>query len=164
MPRFWGHIGDMAGGIVLTDAKIRKAVARDKDYKLTDAHGLYVLVRTNGSKLWRIKYRFDGKEKLLSLGPYPEVSLADAREKLAEARKKLRASEDPKGERPSGLSFETLAREWHNLQKPRWAERHAKKVLQSLENEVFPLIGSKSVRSEEHTSALQSLMRISYAV
>src|SRR3546814_12162993 len=67
MPRFWGHIGDMAGGIVLTDAKIRKAVARDKDYKLTDAHGLYVLVRTNGSKLWRIKYRFDGKEKLLSL-------------------------------------------------------------------------------------------------
>src|SRR3546814_4280229 len=92
MPRFWGHIGDMAGGIVLTDAKIRKAVARDKDYKLTDAHGLYVLVRTNGSKLWRIKYRFDGKEKLLSLGPYPEV------------------------------------------------------------------------RSEEHTSELQSLMRISYAV
>src|SRR3546814_3915715 len=76
------------------------------------------------------------------------------------ARKKLRASEDPKGERPSGLSFETLAREWHNLQKPRWAERHAKKVLQSLENEVFPLIGSKSVDAIDAPTILDVVRRM----
>src|SRR3546814_19107735 len=123
MPRFWGHIGDMAGGIVLTDAKIRKAVARDKDYKLTDAHGLYVLVRTSGSKLWRINYRFDGKEQLLSLGPYPEVSLADAREKLAEARKKPRARAHPTGERPPGTTFAPLGRAGHKHHTPK-GEKH----------------------------------------
>lgn len=160
MPRFWGHIGDTGGGIVLTDAKIRKATSRDKDYKLADAHGLYVLVRANGSKLWRIKYRFEGKERLLSLGPYPEVSLADARETLADARKKLRAGEDPQRRQPTGLTFETLAREWHALQKPRWADRHAKKVLQSLEHEVFPLIGHMSVDDIDPPTVLDVVRRM----
>lgn len=150
----------MVGGIVLTDAKIRKAVARDKEYKLTDGQGLYVLVRPNGSKLWRIKYRFDKSEKLQSLGPYPEVSLAEAREQLAELKKKLRQGEDPKRKRASSMTFERLARDWHAVQKPRWADHHAKNVLKSLEDEVFPELGSVSVNEIDAPAVLEVIRKI----
>lgn len=79
----------------LTDIKVKTAKPMDKAYKLADGGGMYLLVKPNGSKYWRLKYRFVGKEKMLSIGVYPDVSLADARQKRDEARKILAAGGDP---------------------------------------------------------------------
>ena len=138
------------GVSVLTDTAIKKAAPRDRDYKLTDEKGLFLLVRTSGSKLWRHKYRVAGKERLASYGPYPEVSLRQAREQRDATREILRAGRDPAIEaRKAAASaltstshtFESLAREWHELQRERWAPIHAADVLSSLERDVFPTLG-----------------------
>lgn len=81
--------------MALTDIKVKTAKPKDKPYKLADGGGMYLLINTNGSKYWRMKYRFAGKEKMLSIGVYPDVTLADAREKRSEARKLLAAGGDP---------------------------------------------------------------------
>lgn len=81
--------------MTLTDIKVKTAKPKDKPYKLADGGGMYLLINTNGSKYWRMKYRFAGKEKMLSIGVYPDVTLADAREKRSEARKLLAAGGDP---------------------------------------------------------------------
>ncbi|MFP1557754.1 Arm DNA-binding domain-containing protein [Escherichia coli] len=83
--------------MALTDIKVKTAKPKDKPYKLADGGGMYLLINTNGSKYWRMKYRFAGKEKMLSIGVYPDVTLADAREKRSEARKLLAAGGDPRG-------------------------------------------------------------------
>src|ERR1700733_8515806 len=105
----------------LSDAKIRNASPKDKPYKLADSEGMYLFVSPAGSKCWRLKYRFAGKEKDLSLGVYPEISLNEARELRIKARKTLAGGNDPaelkreskrlakvKGDN----SFEKIAREW----------------------------------------------------
>lgn len=139
------------GGIVLSDVQIRKAKAQAKPYKLSDSEGLFLYVTTAGAKLWRLKYRYGGKEKLLSIGPYPDVSLADAREARRQAKELLRAGEDPgiaKKQRriaavaASENTFELVARGWHALQAPGWAKRHADDVLDSMEKYVFPELGA----------------------
>jgi len=81
---------------MLTDKAVRAAAARDKAYKLTDSRGLHLHISGNGHKSWRYKYRFEKKERLLTLGTYPEVSLAEAREKRDEAKKVLREGRDPR--------------------------------------------------------------------
>jgi len=105
----------------LTDAAANQAKPRDKDYKLADGGGMFLLVKKDGSKYWRLKYRFDGKEKLLALGVYPAVSLANARRKMMEAKLTLANGEDPgelrKGQKrsqrmTSANAFELIAREW----------------------------------------------------
>lgn len=85
--------------MALTDIKVKTAKPKDKPYKLADGGGMYLLINTNGSKYWRMKYRFAGKEKMLSIGVYPDVTLADAREKRSEARKLLAAGGDPGGKK-----------------------------------------------------------------
>ncbi|BBR60904.1 MULTISPECIES: tyrosine-type recombinase/integrase [unclassified Klebsiella] len=131
----------------LTDTAIRNAKPLDKPYKLSDAQGLYLLIKPNGSKLWQLKYRFGGKEKKLAFGAYPTVTLANARKLREEARAVLSAGDDPgvkkqqeKQAKKSGNTFEEIARKWlaGNI---RWNEAHAAKVLRSLELHVFPLIG-----------------------
>ncbi|MEB0866237.1 integrase arm-type DNA-binding domain-containing protein [Citrobacter youngae] len=131
----------------LTDTAIRNAKPLDKPYKLSDAQGLYLLIKPNGSKLWQLKYRFGGKEKKLAFGAYPAVTLANARKLREEARAVLSAGDDPgvkkqqeKQAKKSGNTFEEVARKWltGNI---RWNEAHAAKVLRSLELHVFPLIG-----------------------
>jgi hypothetical protein len=87
--------------MALSDTEIRRSKAAGAPYKLADAHGLYLLVKPNGSKLWRWKYRFGGKEKLMALGSYPEFSLAEAREIHAGARKQLAHGADPMAQRVS---------------------------------------------------------------
>src|ERR1700686_1315244 len=133
---------------VLTDAGVRAAKAKDRTYKLTDAGGLVLFVTTTGSKLWRMRYTFQGKEKLLSFGPYPSVGLAQAREHREAAKVLLRAGKDPGLEKKlrraaagdAAGSFEAIARNWHARNLPTWTERHGKDVLDSLEADVFPTL------------------------
>jgi integrase len=138
----------------LSDAKVRNAKPQSKPYKITDGEGMFLFVASSGSKYWRLKYHFAGKEKLLALGVYPEVSLADAREGRAQARKILAAGKDP-GEAKkeakrlivlkSENSFEAVAREWHEHRKHEWKGRSGKIILSRLEAHVFPRIGNRPI-------------------
>ncbi|KZP62971.1 tyrosine-type recombinase/integrase [Enterobacter hormaechei] len=137
--------------MALTDIKVRTAKPTDKQYKLTDGSGMHLLVHPNGSKYWRLQYRFGGKQKMLALGVYPEVSLADARARRDEARKLLANSIDPgdkkkndKVEQEEARTFEQLAIEWHATNK-KWSEEHSRRVLKSLENNLFPAIGKRNI-------------------
>src|ERR1700682_5940093 len=114
----------------LSDAKARNAKPRSKPYKIADGDGLFLLITPSGSKYWRLKYFFGGKEKLLALGVYPETNLAEARERRAQARKVLAAGNDPgeakkEAKRLAILkdanSFEVVAREWLGKRKHEWA-------------------------------------------
>ncbi|MDG6078180.1 DUF4102 domain-containing protein [Erythrobacter litoralis] len=146
-----GGIKRQFGGTdMLSDAKARKAKPGEKDYKLADEKGLHLLVRPNGSKLWRHKYRVNGKEKQASYGAYPEVSIRAARDRRDETREILRAGNDPAIEArkaaasaitSSEHSFESLAREWYEINRSRWVDRHAEDVITSLERDVFPMLG-----------------------
>lgn len=157
------------GVSVLSDIKIRKAMAAARDYKLADAHGLYLLVRPNGSKLWRFKYRAAGKEKLLTFGAYPEVSLGEARDRRSAARLALRNGLDPAIEKKRGqaqrrdeaaLTFERIAREWHALQAGRWTPVHAADVINSLERDVFPDLGALPVTQIDAPLILATLRKV----
>ncbi|HBR6859927.1 TPA: tyrosine-type recombinase/integrase [Klebsiella aerogenes] len=137
--------------MALTDIKVRTAKPTDKQYKLTDGNGMHLLVHPNGSKYWRLQYRFSGKQKMLALGVYPDVSLADARARRDEARKLLANSIDPgdkkkndKVEQEEARTFEQLAIEWHATNK-KWSEEHSRRVLKSLEDNLFPAIGKRNI-------------------
>lgn len=137
--------------MALTDIKVRTAKPTDKQYKLTDGSGMHLLVHPNGSKYWRLQYRFGGKQKMLALGVYPEVSLADARARRDEARKLLANSIDPgdkkkndRVELEEARTFEQLAIEWHATNK-KWSEEHSRRVLKSLEDNLFPAIGKRNI-------------------
>lgn len=139
----------------LTDSAIKTAKPADKPYKLADGLGLYLLVNPNGSRLWRIKYRVDGKEKTLSLGSYPDLSLVKARQCRTEARQKMADGIDPgahkkaskAAQKVEGVSFESLAREWYDYNAPRWAEATAYKAKLYLENDIIPGIGSRPIKT-----------------
>jgi integrase len=161
----------------LTDTAIRnakpgvtpKGVATAKPYKLGDAGGLYVEVRPDGGKYWRLKYRIGGKEKRLSLGVYPEVTLAKARERRDEARKLLLDGIDPSEQRKAAKaaevergtnSFETIAREWFERLKPSWDEAHAEKIIARLKRDVFPWLGGRPIAELTAPDVLTVLRRI----
>ncbi len=137
---------------MLTDAAIRKAKAASKAYKLSDSGGLHLYVSPSGGKLWRLKYRFGGKEKLLSLGKYPDVSLGDARSKRDWARQMLTNGRDPglfkyKADgADEAQKFETIAREWHKIQSAKWSDEHAARIIKSLEAEVFEELGQHNIK------------------
>jgi integrase len=154
--------------MALTDTKARNAKPREKEYKLSDGRGLHLLVKPNGGKYWRLQYRLDGKQKLLALGVYPDVSLADAREDMAAARRLIKKSQDPvesnrekkrQAKAQSENSFEKVAREWHGKQ-GRWTPDHAHRVLCSLEKEVFPLIGAKPIHGITAPMILEAVRRV----
>jgi integrase len=135
----------------LTDLAARRANPKTKDYKLFVERGLYLHVKTTGSKYWRMKYRFAGKEKTLSFGVYPEVSLAEASERRDIARRQLRDDIDPGMEKKKAklkcrletdTTFELIAREWIELKSKKWAPRHTERVSRSLELDIFPRIGN----------------------
>jgi len=139
---------------VLTDTAIRRAKARTRKSKRYDARGLYLLVTAAGGRLWRFKYRYQGKEKALALGQYPDISLRAARERRDEARRLLASGIDPRishrenrvrSQKPgipaTARSFEAVAREWWSARKAseRWDEDYAAQVLRQLERDVFPI-------------------------
>ncbi|ELY5912806.1 TPA: integrase arm-type DNA-binding domain-containing protein [Cronobacter sakazakii] len=137
--------------MALTDIKVRTAKPTDKQYKLTDGSGMHLLVHPNGSKYWRLQYRFGGKQKMLALGVYPEITLADARARRDEARKLLANGVDPgdkkksdKIEQEEARTFEQLAVEWHATNK-KWSEEHSRRVLKSLKDNLFPAIGKRNI-------------------
>ena len=153
----------------LSDAAIRKAKPADKTQRLFDGGGLYLEITPAGGKLWRQKYRFGGKEKRLAHGTYPEVSLAEARERRDNARRLLAAGTDPgehrKAEKQAGEdraanSFEAVAREWFGKFAPNWAASHAGKIMGRLENDLFPWIGSRPVAEIKAPELLRCLRRI----
>ncbi|MDH5377044.1 MAG: tyrosine-type recombinase/integrase [Gammaproteobacteria bacterium] len=150
----------------LTALKVSKAKPKEKPYKLFDGGGLFLLVQTNGARYWRYKYRFAGKEKLLSIGVFPSVSLASAREIFAEARTQLsqgvdpgRAKKDLKRDRLLN-NFLSIGMEWHERKSCEWSEKHASRVLADLQRDVFPPIGDipiKLVSVEDVLSILRTI-------
>lgn len=137
--------------MALSDVKVRTAKPEAKAYKLTDGDGMVLLVHPNGSKYWRLRYRFDGKEKMLALGIYPEVTLADARARRDEARKQLANGIDPsdkkktdKFEQAETRTFKEVAIEWHATNK-KWSKDHSARVLKTLEDFLFPAIGKYNI-------------------
>lgn len=150
---------------MLTHAGIKAAKPRDKPYKVFDEHGLYLLVRPGGHRWWRLKYRFDGKEKLLSFGVYPEISLREARDKRDDARKLLRNHVDPGAKQraeqsATGDSFQAIAREWFERFSPKWAVGHSSKIIRRLELYIFPWIGARPIATIEAREILACLRRI----
>ncbi|MFG0721892.1 tyrosine-type recombinase/integrase [Pseudomonas sp. GLN_6] len=139
----------------LTDSAIKTAKPKDKLYRLADGNGLCLEVTPTGSKLWRYRYRFNSKAKMLSLGGYPAVTLAQARRKRDDARILLDAGTDPGAERQAtkqaqaldALTFEALAREWHAYRSPRWAKATADKAAAYLESDLLPALGHRPAKS-----------------
>lgn len=138
-----------------------------KAYRVTDEKGLYLEVTPRGGKRWRFKYRFQGKEKLLSLGVYPEISLKEARAKRDEHRKQVAGGIDPsdarKAEKQSqgdSNSLEVITREWHNKFKHNWSADHAQRTLTRFEKNVFPWLGSKNINDITAPELLACLRRI----
>ncbi|EDH5631370.1 integrase [Salmonella enterica subsp. enterica serovar Claibornei] len=137
--------------MALTDMTVRNAKPLDKAYKLTDSNGLFLFISPAGSKLWRFRYRFENKEQTFSIGPYPEISLSEARSKRDDARKLLvnginpaQQKRDTKEAKASIRTFEAVAREWHKSNR-KWDADHAKRVLTSLETHVFPALGLRDI-------------------
>ena len=138
--------------MALTDIKVRTTKPSDKPFKLTDGRGMHLLINPNGSKYWRLQYRFDGKQKVLALGVYPMVSLGEARRKRDEAKKLVSDGIDPsekkkadKIEQSEALTFEAVARDWHTACKRKWSDSHSERVLKSLEDNLFSSIGQRKI-------------------
>jgi integrase len=154
---------------MLTDTKVRNEKPRDKPFKLADSGGLHLYVTPSGGKLWRYKYVIDDKEKLLSIGPYPAISLSDARKARDDAKAMLREHRDPGVEKKlkkiaggasNANTFETIAREWYELSKSQWVDRHSADVIGSLEKDVFPLVGNVPIKDLEAPAVLSVLRLI----
>ncbi|MBE3480445.1 tyrosine-type recombinase/integrase [Enterobacter cloacae complex sp. P14RS] len=135
----------------LTDAKIRTLKPSDKSFKVSDSHGLYLLVKPGGSRHWYLKYRINGKESRIALGAYPAVSLSDARQQREGIRKMLALNINPaqqraveRGAYTSEKVFKIVALAWHKSNK-KWSQNTADRLLASLNNHVFPVIGHLSV-------------------
>lgn len=138
--------------MALTDIKVRSAKPQEKEYTLVDGDGMFLLIHPNGSKYWRFRFRFGGKQHLMAFGVYPETSLADARQKREEARRLVAAGIDPREHKRAvkeeqakeAITFESVAREWHATNK-KWSEEHSRRVLKSLEDNLFLAIGKSSI-------------------
>jgi len=142
----------------LTETKVKALKPKDKPYKASDSAGLYLLVNPNGSKLWRLKYRIAGSEKVLAIGPFPDISIKIAREQRGEARRLIAQDIDPMAERKQVKhaelaakenSFETIARRWLADWSPARSERHALYVKRRLEADVFSTIGARPIAQIE---------------
>ncbi len=156
--------------MALTNTAVLNAKPEDKPRKLADEKGLFLLVHPNGSKYWRLKYRFGGREKLLALGVYPDITLAEARQRRDDARKLLANGADPgetkKAVKAAGAdkaanSFEIVAREWWQSKKqPTLSEGHASRILRQLELDIFPWIGKKPIADITAPDLLAAVRRI----
>ena len=150
----------------ITDVRLRNSKPQSKAYRIHDERGLYIEVSPKGSKLWRFKYRYQGREKLLALGRWPEVSLREARDLRDAHRLSLRQGEDPGEARKPTHTFKSLATEWLDKFGPSWSPNHLLDIRRSFETYIYPVIGQtppdavtaplilKCLRAIEHTGAL----------
>jgi integrase len=155
--------------LTLTDTKIRNAKPGKKPQRLFDERGLYLEVSPAGGKWWRLKYRFGGKEKRLSLGVYPDVSLKDARDRRDDSRKLLADGIDPSVNRKAtkaasiyraANSFEVVTREWFAKFSVDWAPNHSVRVIRLFERDIFPMIGGLPISEVTAPELLAVLRRI----
>ncbi len=154
--------------MALTDMQVRTAKPTEKSYKLTDSGGLFLFVSPSGGKLWRMKYRVAGKEKLLSFGMYPDISLAEAREQRDAARKQIANGIDPSEVRKAKkeaqteqeTTFEVVAREWFSRKEPEWSPGHAVTVKSRLIRDVYPVIGNRVITEIKAPEILAMLQKI----
>jgi integrase len=152
----------------LTDLKIQKTKSQDIPITLFDGGGLYILITPSGGKLWRFKYRFDGKPKLLAFGKYPDVSLDEARRRREDARRLLENNVDPGAIKKAqevktvqeGETFEIVAREWLDKFRSTWTPGHARTITGRLEQNVFPYLGATPIAKIEAPDILAVLRRM----
>lgn len=155
--------------MALTDRAVRNAKAKVKQYKLSDAGGLYLLVTPQGGKYWRLKYRFGGKEKLLALGVFDQVSLATAREERDIAKRLLKDGRDPGTAKKldsiaaafsAANTFEAIAMEWLDQQRNRWTAGHAQRVLDSMKADLFEDLGPRPIVEIKASEILAALRKV----
>jgi integrase len=155
--------------MALTDTTIRSAKPGERPIRLFDGGGLYLEVSPTGGKWWRLKYRFAGKEKRLSLGVYPDVSLKDARDRRDASRKLLANGIDPSENRKAmksaradlaANSFEMLAREWFAKFSATWAANHSDRIIRRFERDIFPWIGARPITEVTARELLSVVRRI----
>jgi integrase len=153
---------------MLTNTAILRLKPKEKLYRVFDGRGLYLEISPSGSKYWRLKYRYLGKERRMALGVYPDISLAIARERREDARKLVAVGIDPAEARKedkraaivnANNTFEVVAREWHENQKDKWTPKHALNVTRRLETDVFPYIGPRPIADIEPPELLNSVLR-----
>ncbi|CAM8439673.1 tyrosine-type recombinase/integrase [Morganella morganii] len=155
--------------MTLTARQVETAKPKEKSYKLFDGGGLYLEVTAKGSRYWRMKYRFGGKEKRLAFGVFPTVTLAEAREMRNQAKKVLAAGGDPgevkKEEKAiqklsTGNTFEAIAREWHKSKADRWSLRYRNEIIDTFEKDIFPYIGKRPIAEIKPLELLETLRRM----
>ena len=152
----------------LNNQACKTAKPKDKQYKMFDGEGLFLLVKPNGSKLWQFKYRIFGKEKLISFGSYTLTSLAEAREERAKAKKLLQQNIDPSAQRReekrlkkrnSDNTFKAIALEWFNIKSEDWSKNYQGKIMKGLELNVFPYIGNRPIAEIDPPELLEDVLR-----
>lgn len=155
--------------MALTVAAVKQAKPEKKVRKIFDGGGLYLEVTPKGGKYWRYKYRFQGREKRISMGVFPRVSLKEARQKRDEARRQLDNGIDPgelrkqkkaSGEENTKNSFEVVGREWFAKHAPNWAQSHASKIIRRLERDVFPWLGKTPIHEIAAPEILKTIRRV----
>ncbi|MCL6327482.1 tyrosine-type recombinase/integrase [Pectobacterium polaris] len=153
----------------LTDVKVRSAKSEDKAYKLTDGEGMHLMVHPNGSKYWRLQYRFDGKQKTLALGVYPEITLSEARQRRDEAKRQIATGTDPSEQKKVDKqlrqtlvdnTFKAIALEWHEYKRPNWSKGYAEDLMEAFENDIFPDIGKRPIAEIKPLEMLTSLRKL----
>ena len=153
----------------LNDMQIRRAKPEAKAYTLGDGQGLSLLIEPNGSKSWRFRYRFAGKPKMISLGVYPTITLADARSRRDDARKLVAEGKNPSEVRKeqkialqteSENAFEKIATEWHQMKSAKWSEGYASDIMEAFQNDIFPYVGTRPVGEIKPLELLNVLRKI----
>lgn len=155
--------------LALIDTKVRSLKGQEKQYKVADGRGLFLVITPTGSKYWRFRYRYVDREKSLTIGIYPDVSLAKARDKAHEARKMLANNIDPGADKQNkkraqklaaANTFETIAREWFQKNSTRWNDSHGERIMNRLEKDVFPFVGKRPITELSAPEILTVLQRI----
>lgn len=153
----------------LNDMQIRRAKPEAKAYTLGDGQGLSLLIEPNGSKSWRFRYRYAGKPKMISLGVYPTITLADARSRRDDARKLVAEGKNPSEIRKeqkialqteSESAFEKIAKEWHQMKSAKWSEGYASDIMEAFQNDIFPYVGARPVGEIKPLELLNVLRKI----
>ena len=155
--------------MALTDTKAKQAKVKEKTYRLSDERGMYLEVSTTGSKYWRLKYRYGGKEKRLAIGVYPEVSLKKARDLRDAARIQIKDGIDPSAHKramkhtqgdQAANNFQAVAKEWYKKEKPHWSDSHASRVLRALDKHLYPSLGTRPIIEITPPELLTTLRKI----